>query len=173
MKTLKVFLGIVILMGVCVMVNAQKMSFQRDAVLTKQTIQSFIKYNESLFADIKEVDEPDWFGIIAGYNSNPRSILDEIEELEPPKTIQNIFKQFGLDPQKGHVQIAIMQYGVVALEIEEALIEISPIKRSEKEKKEDKKVKSYLNELLAQINTADLELIRNYRNQLRPIFNTR
>ena len=151
--------------------TAQTTTFERDAVLTAATVQAFAEHHAALFSDIRNTREGNWLAVPQN-NISPREMLNNIAESVPPKSIQAIFRQYGLNPAKGHLQIAVMQYGIVALEIEEALTEVAALERTKREQAADKKVAAYLGELKSQINSADLSLIRAYRTQLRPIFNT-
>lgn len=163
--------GILLLGFILCVLNAQEQPFEREAILTESAVKAFIDRHESLISDIKTAREGNWLSI-KGCRTSPREALDAITETEPPKKIRMLFKQYGLDSETGHLQIAVMQYGIVALEIEEALSEVAAMKRTKREQAADKKVAAYLNELKSQINSADLEFIRTYRKQLRPIFNT-
>ena len=162
----------VILLGftMCVL-NAQAQSFEREAALTETAVKAFIAHHEALFSDIKDVRGGKWLSL-KNKNAGPREALDAITETDPPKKIRTVFERYGLNPETGHLQIAIMQYGIVALEIEEAFTEVARMTRTKREQAADKKVAAYLIELKSQINSADLDLIRSYRKQLRPIFNT-
>lgn len=151
--------------------HAQTGLFERDATLTESAVKAFISHHEALLSDIKAARAGNWFPS-SKHGTSPREALDAITEITPPKKIRAVFEQYGLDSEKGHLQIAIMQYGIVALEIEEALTEVAAMERTKREQAADKKVAAYLGELKSQINSSDLALIRSYRKQLRPIFNT-
>lgn len=163
--------GILLLSFTLCILYAQAVQFERDAVLTEAAVKAFISYHEALFSDIKEARAGNWFSSPKG-GTSPREALDAITEIKPPKKIRAVFKRYGLDSETGHLQIAIMQYGIVALEIEEALTEVAAMERTKREQAADKKVAAYLGELKSQINSSDLALIRSYRKQLRVIFNT-
>lgn len=162
--------GLVLLCFAICFLTAAENVFEREAVLTESTVQSFISNHAALFADIKASKEDKWLNL--NTRSSPRETLDTLSTVEPPRKIRMLFKQYGLDSEMGHLQIAVMQYGIIALEIEEALTEVSAMNRTKRELAADKKVAAYLNELKAQLNSKDFTLIRTHRQALRPIFNT-
>ena len=166
---------LLIVSAVCMLnslhLTAQMATFEREAVLTETAVKVFINHHEALISDIKAAHEGSWLPS-KKKNTGPRETLDAIAAVYPSKKIRTIFQQYGLNPETGHLQIAIIQYGIIALEIEEALTEVSAMKRIKREQEADKKVAAYLNELKSQINSADMTLIRTYRKQLRPIFDT-
>ena len=139
------------------------------AVLTEDNVKSFIENHEKLFAEITAADIKAWITI-----DNEISMSDLFKSMykkTPPQKIQEIFKQNGLNPKLGHLQIAVLQYGIVACTIEETLSEIANENRTEKQKENDKQTTGWLNEIKSQINSDDYELIKKYSAELYEIFN--
>lgn len=139
------------------------------AVLTENNVKSFIKNHEKLFAEITAADIKAWITI-----DNEISISDLFKAMykkTPPQKIQEVFKQNGLNPKLGHLQIAVLQYGIVADTIEKALAEISNEERTETQRENDKQTAGWLNEIKSQINSDDYELIKKYSEELYEIFN--
>jgi len=139
------------------------------AVLTEDNVKSFIENHERLFTEITAADVKSWIAI-----DNEISMSDLFKAMykkTPPKKIQTIFKQNGLNPKLGHLQIAVLQYGIVADTIEKTLAEISNEERTQEQKENDKQTAGWLNEIKSQINSDDYELIKKYSAELYEIFN--
>lgn len=139
------------------------------AVLSEGDVKSFIENHERLFTEITAADVKSWIAI-----DNEISMSDLFKAMykkTPPKKIQTIFKQNGLNPKLGHLQIAVLQYGIVADTIEKTLAEISNEERTQEQKENDKQTAGWLNEIKSQINSDDYELIKKYSVELYEIFN--
>lgn len=139
------------------------------AVLSEDNVKSFIENHERLFAEITAADIKAWIAV-----DNEISMSDLFKAMykkTPPKKIQTIFKQNGLNPKLGHLQIAVLQYGIVTDTIEKTLAEISNEERTQEQKENDKQTAGWLNEIKSQINSDDYELIKKYSAELYEIFN--
>lgn len=139
------------------------------AVLTEDNVKSFIENYERLFTEITAADVKSW--IVIDNEISMSDLFKAMYKKTPPKKIQTIFKQNGLNPKLGHLQIAVLQYGIVADTIEKTLAEISNEERTQEQKENDKQTAGWLNEIKSQINSDDYELIKKYSAELYEIFN--
>lgn len=139
------------------------------AVLTEDNVKSFIENYEKLFTEITKTGIKGWIGI-----DNEISMSDLFKSLytkRPPKEIQSIFKQNGLSQKLGHVQIAVLQYGIVADTAEKTLAEIAEEERSGKQKENDNQTVRWLNEIKAHIHPDDYALVKKHSAELYAVFN--
>lgn len=138
------------------------------AVLTEDVVKSFIENYEKLFTEVIKTGIRGWIIID---NEVSMSRLFKAMHKKPPKEIQKIFEQNSLHPTRGHVQIAVLQYGLVADTIEKTLAEIANEARTEKQKENDKQTAGWLDEIKTHINSDDYALIKKYSTELYAIFN--
>lgn len=139
------------------------------AVLTEDAVKSFIENYEKLFTEIIKTGTKGW--IVIDNEISMSRLFKALYKRKPPKEIQNIFEQNGLNPTRGHVQIAVLQYGLVADTIEKTLAEIANEARTEKQKENDKQTAGWLDEIKAHIHSDDYTLIKKYATELYAIFN--
>lgn len=139
------------------------------AILTEEEVKSFIENYEKLFTTITKTGIKGW--IVIDNEISMSDLFKSIHKKTPPRKIQSIFAQNGLNPKQGHFQIAVLQYGIVADTIEKALAEIAKEDRSEKQKENDNQTVGWLNEIKAHIHLDDYALIKKYSTELYAIFN--
>lgn len=140
-----------------------------ELVLTENEVKSFIENYETLFTEIIKTDIKGWITI--DNEISVSNLFISLYKKTPPKAIQKIFEQNGLNPKRGHIQIAVLQYGIVADTIEKTLAEIENEERTEKQKENDTQTAGWLNEIKAQIHSNDYELVKKYASELYEIFN--
>ncbi|PIE97803.1 MAG: hypothetical protein CR988_06415 [Treponema sp.] len=143
-------------------------NFERESVLTEETLKSFITNYKHMFKDLKAENAGKHIYV---KKESIRESFDRLSKVKPSKKIKRIFEEYSFDGDKGIYQIVVLQYGVVACTIEEALNEIANEKRTEKQKEKDRETVAWLVEIKSQINSSDYKLIQKYFKELYEIFN--
>lgn len=163
----KIFLTFV-LFFVSVFCFAQNF-FEPEQVLSEDLAKNFTTHYKDFFAELK--DQSIGTTISAMITHNVRETFDAVRKLKPSKKAGRVFEKYSFDKDKGLYQFLVLQYGIVAYTIEEALLEIQGTTRSEKQKENDRQTVALLSEIKAQINSKDYELIKKYGKDLYAIFN--
>ncbi|WP_147625335.1 hypothetical protein [Treponema denticola] len=144
-------------------------NFERESVLTEQSVQEFIKNYKNLFNDLKSENAGKL--IYTEKEESVRETFDRVLKVKPSKKIKRIFEKYGFDGDKGMYQILVLQYGIVAGTIEETLNEIANEDRTEWQKENDRQTAAWLSEIKAQINSADYKLMQKHFEEFYEIFN--
>lgn len=154
---------------ICALFLSAQDSFERESILNETLVKSFIKNHKNLFMELKKENAGEMM-----YPDNKESVretFDRIWKLKPGKKIKRIFEKYRLDGNKGMYQLIVLQYGIVAYTIEEALSEITNEERSAKQKESDRRTIGWLAEIKSQIHSFDYKLIKQYGKDLYEIFN--
>ncbi len=165
---IKKITAILLMSYVCAIAFFAQTIFERERILTEQTMEHFIEDYLDLFTDLKEQN----IGRLLKFKRKSiREIFSETEKIHPSKKIQRIFIRYGLDGKKGLQQILVLQYGILACTIEQTLSSIQKYPRNTALQKSDREAAAWLSEIKAQINSADYALIKKYEAKLYKIFN--
>ena len=106
---------------------AQKQTPQAKPVLTEKAVKGVIKNHEKLLEGINvfqadtEPEEAQWLEAFQiAFEEDPNQAGAFLKKNPPPKKLQAIFRQYGLDRKTGILQIMVIAYVILVPDYEDA-----------------------------------------------------
>ena len=105
---------------------AQKQTPQTEPVLTEKAVTSVIKNHKELLEGINVLVDTDpeaaqWLEAFQiAFEKDPNQAEVFLKKNPPPKKLQAIFRQYGLDSKNGILQIMVIAYVILVPEYEDA-----------------------------------------------------
>lgn len=136
--------------------------------LTETSVKSFIENHKMILTELKTENISK--GAFSETFVSTEKALIKILRGKVTSKAKQVFKKYGLDSKAGHIQIAVMQLGIYAYTIEQALTECTALERSAEQIIADKQMETRLKDFKNFINAKDYELIVKYNKELFEIF---
>lgn len=148
-------------------VNTVKIEIKKNAILDETSIEGFV----SNYAQIQEALQKNNITRYRLESNDPASVLEGISQIKLSSELKKAFEEYGLNSETGHIQLAVIQYGIIASTIEDALAEVASTERNASQEISDEGFTKYINTIKNLINSDDYALVRKHKAELTTAFN--